>query len=94
MDLRDVVIRPVVTEKTTALANGGKYVFEVHTRSNKHEIKDAVELLFKVDVTAVNVAKVRGKWRRFGKSRGRKPDWKKAVVTLQPGQNIELFPGT
>ena len=53
-----------------------------------------MELLFKVDVTTVNVAKVRGKWRRFGKSRGRKPDWKKAVVTLQPGQNIELFPGT
>ena len=94
MDLRDVLIRPVVTEKTTALANDGKYVFQVHMWSNKHEIKDAVELLFKVDVTTVNVAKVRGKWRRFGKSRGRKPDWKKAVVTLQSGQNIELFPGT
>ena len=94
MDSRDVIIRPILTEKTTFLAESGKYVFRVHDRANKLEIQRAVEELFRVDVVSVNVARMKGKWRRFGRSRGRRPDWKKAIVTLQAGQSIELFPGT
>lgn len=94
MDSRDVIIRPILTEKTTLLAESGKYAFRVHDRANKLEIQRAVEELFRVDVVSVNVARMKGKWRRFGRSRGRRPDWKKAIVTLQAGQSIELFPGT
>ena len=94
MDSRDIIIRPILTEKTTLLAEIGKYAFRVHDSANKLEIGRAVEELFRVDVVAVNVSRVRGKWRRFGRNRGRRSDWKKAVVTLQAGQSIELFPGT
>ncbi len=94
MDSRDIIIRPILTEKTTLLAEAGKYAFRVHDSANKLDIGRAVEELFRVDVVSVNVSRVRGKWRRFGRSRGRKSDWKKAVVTLQMGQSIELFPGT
>ena len=93
MDSRDVIIRPILTEKTTLLAESGKYAFRVHDNANKLDIRRAVEELFRVDVVAVNVARMKGKWRRFGQSRGRRPDWKKAIVTLQAGQSIELFPG-
>lgn len=94
MDSRDVIVRPILTEKSTMLSEVGKYVFRVNNQANKLQIRQAVEELFRVDVASVNVARVRGKWRRFGRSRGRQPDWKKAVVTLEPGQSIELFPGT
>jgi large subunit ribosomal protein L23 len=94
MDSRDVIVRPILTEKSTVMSEVGKYVFRVNTHANKLQIRQAVEELFRVDVTSVNVSRVRGKWRRFGRSRGRQPDWKKAVVTLEPGQSIELFPGT
>ena len=94
MDSRDVIVRPILTEKSTMLSEVGKYVFRVNKQANKLQIRQAVEELFRVDVASVNVARVRGKWRRFGRSRGRQPDWKKAVVTLEPGQSIELFPGT
>lgn len=94
MDLRDVIVRPLVTEKSTALAAKGKYAFSVRTGANKLQIKLAVEQLFKVEVTSVNVASMHGKWRRYGRSRGQRPDWKKAVVTLRAGQSIEMFPGT
>ena len=94
MDSRDVIVRPILTEKSTMLSEVGKYVFRVNNQANKLQIRQAVEELFRVDVASVNVARVRGKWRRFGRSRGRQSDWKKAVVTLEPGQSIELFPGT
>ena len=93
MNLHEIVIRPLVTEKSTVLAEQGKYAFRVNVAAGKLEIKAAVETLFKVDVESVNVASMRGKWRRFGRSRGRKPDWKKAIVTLRSGQTIEMFPG-
>lgn len=93
MDLRDVIVRPIVTEKSTMGAEAGKYVFEVADRANKTQIREAVEAIFEVNVTQVNVSRVRGKWRRFGRSRGKRPDWKKATVTVQPGQTIEIFAG-
>jgi large subunit ribosomal protein L23 len=88
-----VLRRPIVTEKTTGLSNQGKYVFEVERRANKPQIKAAVELAFDVTVSEVNTMMVRGKQKRMGKSLGHTRNWKKAVVTLAPGNEIQLFEG-
>ena len=70
-----------------------KYVFEVDTRANKQQIREAVEQVFKVNVTDVNVSIVPGKRRRVGRRYGMTPEWKKAVVTLKEGQRIDVFEG-
>ena len=88
-----VLLRPVVTEKSTFLAEQGKYVFAVATRANKLQVKEAVELAFSVKVSDVNVMNVPGKSRRIGRRSSQGPDWKKAVVTLVPGNRIDLFEG-
>jgi large subunit ribosomal protein L23 len=93
VDSYEVLRRPVITEKSTALAEHGQYVFEVARDANKIQIRSAVEQVFRVHVRAVNVLRVRGKVRRVGKSRGRTPAWKKAVVSLQEGDRIQLFEG-
>lgn len=93
MDVHEVLRRPIITEKDTALKEFNKYTFEVARQANKTQIKEAVEKLFNVTVTGVNTMTVRGKMRRVGKSRGMSPDWKKAVVTLQDGQRIDFFEG-
>lgn len=85
-----VIRRPIVTERTTALQSQNKVVFEVNLDSTKHEIRDAVERLFKVKVTDVNTAVIPGKWKRFGRTLGKRSTWKKAVVTLRAGDVIEL----
>jgi large subunit ribosomal protein L23 len=89
----DVLLRPVVTEKSTMLAPLDKYVFAVHRWANKMQIKEAVEKAFDVHVMDVHVMNVRGKMKRFGKGTGLTPDWKKAIVTIAPGERIELFEG-
>ncbi len=90
----EVLRRPIVTEKSTFLAAQSKYVFEVAIGSNKPQIKDAVERAFDVHVTAVNTTTVRGKMKSFGRRKPtQQPDWKKAVVTLLPGEQIEIFEG-
>jgi large subunit ribosomal protein L23 len=89
----EILRRPVITEKSTMLGDRGQYVFEVAPHANKIEIKRAVEVVFKVDVEAVNISHVHGKMRRMGKSTGMTASWKKAFVTLRPGQKIELFQG-
>ncbi|MGK2965800.1 MAG: 50S ribosomal protein L23 [Tepidiformaceae bacterium] len=88
-----VLLRPIITEKTTVLTGENKYVFAVDLRSNKDQIKEAVELAFSVKVVSVNTMKVKGKPHRFGRKVTNKPDWKKAIVTLVPGDKIELFEG-
>lgn len=93
MHLYEVLRRPLVTEKGTALQAQNKYGFEVAADANKQQIKQAVEKAFNVTVTAVNVMIVRGKTRRVGRRQVLTPSWKKAIVTLQPGQKIELFEG-
>jgi large subunit ribosomal protein L23 len=93
MHVYEILRRPVITEKNTMLSAQSKYTFEVCGDANKRQIKEAVEKAFKVDVTSVNVIIVPGKMRRAGRRRGMTPEWKKAVVTLQPGQKIELFEG-
>jgi len=89
----EVLRRPVVTEKNTELQAQGKYAFEVAREANKPQIKQAVETAFKVKVTTVNVITVHGKVRRLGGRRVLTPPWKKALVTLAPGDKIELFEG-
>jgi large subunit ribosomal protein L23 len=89
-----ILQKPVITEKTTMLSGSGKYVFHVHPDSNKSEVGKAVESAFKVHVTAVNIVKVSGKKRRYGRTQGHTKGWKKAIVTLQPGQRIEGITAT
>lgn len=90
-DLTRVIVRPIVTEKSTGLGEGGKYVFEVATEANKHEIKHAVERFFGVKVLGVRTMNVKGKPKRLGRHEGHRKDWKKAVVTVNPGDKIDLF---
>ena len=93
MSLFDVIRKPIVTEKSTSLAESGKYVFEVAGDASKTRIKEAVETAFSVSVAQVNVMNVRGKMKRFGRKPKQQRSWKKAIVTLREGQNIELFGG-
>ncbi len=86
----DVVRRILQTEKGTRVAKAGQYMVEVASDSNKVEIRQAVEELFKVKVTQVNTQMGHGKWRRLSNRRGRRPDRKKAIVTLKKGQKIEV----
>ncbi len=88
-----VLVRPLITEKSTYLASANKYAFEVLKAANKLQVKEAVEVAFSVKVLEVNTMNVRGKMRRVGKSRGYARSWKKAVVTLAPEDKIELFEG-
>ena len=92
MDLYSVIKKPLITEKATlARDEANKYAFEVDRRANKIEIEKAVEKLFKVKVLTVRTMNVAGKKKRVGRIVGRKSDWKKAIVTLAPGQTIEVF---
>lgn len=88
-----VLLRPIITEKTTVLTGNDKYVFEVDLRANKNQVKEAVQLAFSVRVTEVNTMVMKGKSKRFGRRVTARPDWKKAIVTLAPGDKIELFEG-
>ena len=92
-DPRDIIIKPVVSEKSYALLDTGAYTFIVHPDANKIEIRHAVEKLWNVDVLSVRTAVVRGKEKKMGRYIGRQSNWKKAVVTIAPGQNIEFFEG-
>ena len=88
----DIIIRPVITEKTMADMEEDKYTFEVAKKSNKSEIKKAIEEIFSVKVAKVNTMNMTGKVKRQGMNFGKRPDWKKAIVTLAPGSEpIEFF---
>ncbi len=92
LNVWDVLRKPRVTEKGTLLAEQNKYVFEVHPEANKIQIKQAVERAWpEVKVTKVNVMIIPGKTKRWRRHLAQMPDWKKAIVTLQPGQRIEFF---
>ena len=92
-DFRDIIIRPVVTEKAMNMLADNKYTFMVDKKANKTEIKNAVENIFSVKVDKVATINVTGKLKRVGKFEGRKPDRKKAIVTLKSGEKIRLFEG-
>ena len=93
MDPRQIVIAPVVSEKSYSLIEDNKYSFRVHPRAHKTQIRQAVEELFDVKVEAVNVLKVQPKPKRRGFHRGTRPGWKKAIVQLREGDRIEIFEG-
>jgi large subunit ribosomal protein L23 len=89
---RSVILRPLVTEKGSKLREeGNKYLFSVAPDANKIEIKRAVQEIFNVKVKDVQTLVVHGKVKRMGAFEGKRPDWKKAVVTLEKGQSIDLF---
>ncbi|NLY31066.1 MAG: 50S ribosomal protein L23 [Firmicutes bacterium] len=92
-DLRSIIRRPIISERTMDLLAENKYTFEVDLKATKPQIREAVEQIFNVDVEKVNTMRVRGKKRRMGRSEGKRPDWKKAIVTVKEGQRIELFEG-
>lgn len=90
---RDIIVKPIVTEKSVSLMEENKYTFKVALNANKIEIKNAIEEIFKVKVVSVNTMRVRGKKKRMGRTEGRTSDWKKAIVKLAEGDQIEVFEG-
>ncbi len=95
MHIYEVIKRPIVTEKSNILSDlYGQYVFEVDCRANKHQVKEAVEQIFDVDVEKVRILNVKPKRGRYGRRTVvRESAWKKAIVTLAPGQRLEAFEG-
>jgi large subunit ribosomal protein L23 len=88
---RDVIIRPVVSEKSYAGLEAGMYTFLVDPRANKTEIKEAIQAIWEVRVVSVNTMNRPGKLKRRGYTKGKRPDQKRAIVTLAPGDTIEIF---
>jgi large subunit ribosomal protein L23 len=93
MDAGQVIIRPVVSEKSYVLATAGKYTFRVHPDAHKTQIKQAIELLFDVEVRDVRTSSVPSKPKRRGFTSGRTRQWKKAIVQVREGQSIPIFQG-
>jgi large subunit ribosomal protein L23 len=93
MHASQVILAPVMSEKSYAASTQGTYTFKVHPGSHKTQIRQAVEELFDVKVERVNVMKVQAKPKRRGLHRGTRPGWKKAVVQLRAGDTIEIFEG-
>jgi large subunit ribosomal protein L23 len=94
MNEYDIILRPIITEKSTLVKDtGNQYVFEVLRSANKIEIRKAVEKLFKVKVLDVHVSNMEGKKKRLGRYAGKRSDWKKAIVKLSPKDKITIFEG-
>ena len=93
LEPRQVLIAPVVSEKSYSLIENGRYAFRVHPKAHKTQIRQAVEELFGVHVENVNVLQVRPKPKRRGLHRGARPGWKKAIVRVRRGETIEIFEG-
>ena len=89
----EVLLAPVVSEKSYSLIEDNKYSFRVHGDAHKTQVRQAVEELFGVKVQAVNIIQVRSKPKRRGMSQGRRPGWKKAIVQVRAGETIEIFEG-
>ena len=93
-EAQKIIRRPLITEKSTQQKEESRqYVFEVHRDANKIEIQSAVERLFKVTVLQVRTSNVLGKVKRLGRRYGKRPDWKKAIITLKEGDRIDFFEG-
>jgi large subunit ribosomal protein L23 len=90
---RDILLKPIITEKTSAMMQDNKYTFKVALGANKVEIRQAIEAIFKVKVISVNTIRVFGKTKRMGKSEGKRSDYKKAIVKLATGNTIPVFEG-
>ncbi|MDR0918647.1 MAG: 50S ribosomal protein L23 [Oscillospiraceae bacterium] len=88
---QDIIVKPVITERSVDLLEQGKYTFRVAKDANKFEIKSAVETLFNVDVASVHTMNVRGRIKKMGRFEGKTASWKKAIVTLKGDKTIEFF---
>ena len=93
MDPTQVIIRPVLSEKTFALAEAGKYTFRVHDKAHKTQIRQAIEQLFDVGVVEIRTAWVKTKPKRRGYTSGSTRRWKKAIIQVRPGETIPIFRG-
>jgi large subunit ribosomal protein L23 len=93
MDAGQIVLAPVLSEKSYASTADGKYTFRVHQDAHKLQVRQAIEQLFDVNVERVNIVKVQAKPKRRGAIKGTRPGWKKAIVQLRAGQSIEFFEG-
>jgi large subunit ribosomal protein L23 len=93
MDPSQVIIRPVVSEKSYVLATANKYVFRVHADAHKTQIRQSIEALFDVSVVSVHTLSVKSKPKRRGQIHGRTRSWKKAIVQVGPGDSIPIFQG-
>ena len=91
--LYNTILSPVITEKATKISEKNQYVFKVNIDSNKKEIKKAVEKLFKVKVRSINTTKVKGKNKIFKGTKGKRPDYKKAIISLNEGENLDYSGG-
>jgi len=91
VDKHNILVKPIFTEKGSFLKEQDKYIFEVHRDASKIEIKKAIKELFKVDVVSVNTMHYEGKKKRVGKFEGKKPDWKKAIVTFKKDTAINFI---
>jgi large subunit ribosomal protein L23 len=89
----EVLLAPVVSEKSYSLIDDNKYSFRIHPDAHKTQVRQAVEQLFEVKVQRVNIVKVQSKPKRRGMSKGTRPGWKKAIVQLAEGESIEIFEG-
>ena len=92
-DIYNIILSPVVTEKATKISENNQYVFKVSLNSNKSNIKEAIEKLFKVKVKSINTTKVKGKTKIFKGTKGKRSDYKKAIITLNKGQNLDYSGG-
>lgn len=89
----DIIIKPVITEKSMAMMGENKFTFVVHRSANKIQIRKAVEEIFKINVVSVNTMNMMGKTRRVGVHVGKRSNWKKAIVKIAEGQRIDFFEG-
>lgn len=92
-DIYNIILSPVITEKATKISENNQYVFKVSLNSNKSNIKVAIEKLFKVKVKSINTTKVKGKTKVFKGTKGKRSDYKKAIITLNKGQNLDYSGG-
>ena len=92
-DIYNTILSPIITEKATKLSENNQYVFKVPLSTNKKEIKDAIEKLFKVKVKNINTTKVKGKNKIFKGTKGKRSDYKKAVVSLKEGESLDYSGG-
>ena len=92
-NLLDTIVSPVITEKATTLSEFNKIVFKVHKGANKNSIKKSIEKIFKVNVVKINTIKLKGKIKMVRNKKASKPGYKKAIITLKKGQNIDLTTG-
>jgi large subunit ribosomal protein L23 len=93
VDSTDVIVKPLISEKSAMLAGANQYVFVVRKGANRLQVRAAIKQMYNVSPVSVNILNVRGKKVRFGRRQGKRSDWKKAIVTLDKGQSINVYEG-